>query len=421
MANEETKKVVEEILITMLPILNEYQRRILMGTVASSLGFGGTTFVQGITGSSKDTIRAGIKEQKIIQVNENSTPTYPNRIRKEGGGRKSAKEKNPELYKRIEEIISKSGEPQKILKWTTCSLRKIAKELLTYEIKVSQNIVSRALDAMGYCKQQNPQIDQVGKQHLDREAQFKFIDIKADEFLTNGDPVISIDLKKNGIIGNFENIGSEYRSNKDPRQVLDLEFPIPELEKVSPYGVYVSNAHTSFVNIGSSHALPELAGESITQWWRCVGKQNFPNAKKLFITCDSGVSNGCRGSLWEYYLQELSNKTGLEIHISSFPTGTSKWNKIEHRLFCYILKNSQDQSLVELEAVVNLIGTTTTEKGLKVKCIADNNVYEASKKISEGQKENLNIEFVAPNEKWNYIIKPNDHGYYDVGNNGGDY
>lgn len=411
MANEETKKVVEEILTTMMPILNEYQRRTLMGTVASSLGYGGTTFVQSVTGSSKDTIRVGRKEQKTIQENENSKSIYPNRIRKEGGGRKSAKEKNPQLYEKIEEIITKNsttyGDPQKTLKWTTLSLRKIAKELLEYGIKVSQNIVSRALDALGYSKQQNQKMYQVGKQHPDRDAQFKFIDGKTDEFLNSGDPVISIDTKKKENIGNFKNNGSEYRKVNNPRQVLDHDFPLPELGKVSPYGVYVLNDNTGFVNLGTSHDTPEFAGESVAQWWRCVGKHNFPNAKKLFITCDSGGSNGSRVWLWNHYVQELSNETGMEIHVSHFPTGTSKWNKIEHRLFCYILKNWQGQPLVDIETVVKLIGSTTTEKCLKVKCIVDNDVYEIGKKITEEQKQNLNIEFVGPNEKWNYIIKPN--------------
>ena len=208
-------------------------------------------------------------------------------------------------------------------------------------------------------------------------------------------------------IGNFKNNGSEYRPTNDPRKVLDHDFPLPELGKVAPYGVYVLNDNTGFVNLGLSHDTPEFAGESIRLWWRCVGRHTFPDTKRLYITCDSGGSNGCRVWLWKHSIQEFSNETGLEIHVSHFPTGTSKWNKIEHRLFCYISKNWQGQPLIDIETVVNLIGSTTTEKGLTVKCLVDPNYYEPSTKITEEQKKALNIEFIGPNHKWNYIIRPN--------------
>ena len=410
-ASEETKYAVKQILIKMLPILDEYQRRILLGSAASALGHGGTAFVRNVTGSSKDTIRSGIAETTANTTDNGITLTHPEKLRSPGAGRKSALEKNPLLYTKIEEIVNQSGDtygdPQKPLRWTTWSLRKIAGELLKYGITVSQNVVSRALDALGYSKQQNQKMYQVGEQHPDRDAQFRFINETSSEFLANGEPVISIDTKKKENVGNFKNAGAEYRPTKNPRKVLDHDFPFPELGKVSPYGVYVLNDNTGFVNLGLSHDTPEFAGESVAQWWRCVGKNTFPNAKRLYITCDSGGSNGCRIWLWKHYLQELANETQMEIHVSHFPTGTSKWNKVEHRLFCYISKNWQGQPLIDIETIVNLIGSTTTEKGLTVICRVDEKHYETGKKITEEQKANLNIEFVGPNEKWNYIVRPN--------------
>ena len=410
-ASEETKDAVKQILVKMLPVLDEYQRRILLGSAASALGHGGTTFVRNVTGSSKDTIRAGIAEITANTSDNSTTLTHPKKLRKPGAGRKSALEKNPLLYTKIEEIINQSGDtygdPQKPLRWTTWSLRKIASELLKYGITVSQNVVSRALDALGYSKQQNQKMYQVDEQHPDRDAQFRFINETSSEFLSNGEPVISIDTKKKENVGNFKNAGAEYRPIGRPRKVLDHDFPIPELGKVSPYGVYVLNDNTGFVNLGISHDTPEFAAESVAQWWRCVGKNTFPNAQRLYITCDSGGSNGCRIWLWKHYLQELANETQMEIHVSHFPTGTSKWNKVEHRLFCYISKNWQGQPLIDIETIVNLIGSTTTEEGLTVICRVDDNHYETGKKITEEQKANLNIEFVGPNEKWNYIVRPN--------------
>ena len=395
----------------MSPYLNEKQKRLLYGSAAAALGHGGIAFVNEVTGSARNTIVSGM--ESISSDNEEiENSSDMKRIRKEGGGRKKSLEKYPLLYEKIEEIITKSGDtygdPEKPLRWTTWSLRKIAAELVNFGMIVSQNIVSRALDVLGYSKQQNQKMYQVGEQHPDRDAQFQYINKLSSDFLDNGEPVISIDAKKKENIGNFKNNGSEYRPVKDPRKVLDHDFPLQELGKVAPYGVYVLNNNTGFVNLGISHDTPEFAGESIAQWWHCVGKNTFPNAKRLFITCDSGGSNGCRIWLWKHYVQELANETQMEIHVSHFPTGTSKWNKIEHRLFCYISRNWQGQPLVDIEIVVNFIGSTTTEKGLRVICRVDENHYETGRKITEEQRSKINIEFVGPNENWNYIIRPNN-------------
>ena len=260
---------------------------------------------------------------------------------------------------------------------------------------------------MGYSRQQNQKMCQIGDQHPDRDAQFRYINETAEQFLEAGNPVISIDTKKKENIGNFKNNGSEYRPKGEPRRVLDHDFPLPELGKVAPYGVYVLNNNTGFINLGISHDTPEFAGESVRAWWNTIGKNTFPNAKRIYVTCDNGGSNGSRIWLFKYYLQEISNETGLEIHVSHFPPGTSKWNKIEHRLFCYISKNWQGQPLIDIETVVNLISSTKTKTGLEVVCRVDANTYETGLKITEEQKKTLNITFVGPNEKCNYIIKPN--------------
>lgn len=410
-ASSETKLAISKILVELIPCLDEKQRRIFCGRAAKVLGHGGVSFVHKLTGMSRSTIISGLNEVISSGGTNDTSGNEKYRIRNPGAGRKSAFEKYPDLYERIEEIINKNGDtygnPENPLRWTTWSLRKIAKELVNYGINVSQNIVSRALEVLGYSKQQNKKMYQVGDPPPDRDAQFCFINNTSSDFLSHGDPVISVDTKKKENVGNFKNNGAEYRPVKEPRKVLDHDFPLSSLGKVAPYGVYVLNDNTGFINLGLNHDTPEFAGESVAQWWRCVGKHTFPNSKRIYITCDGGGSNGCRIWLWKHYMQELANETQMDIHISHFPTGASKWNKIEHRLFCYISKNWQGQPLIDIETIVNLIGSTSTNKGLSVVCRVDEKQYETGKKITEEQKSNLNIEFVGPNQKWNYIIRPN--------------
>lgn len=418
-ANQDIKNFASTILVEMMPILDEKQQRHLSGIIASALGYGGVSFVNSITGQSRNTIVAGTDyDAQSDDVEIDNSPEQPTsktstkrteRIRRPGGGRKPIEAKYPDLEEKIEEIISDDtyGNPEKPLRYTSKSLRKIAEALMEKGINVCHVIVAKALEKLGYSRQQNQKMKQLGSQHPDRDAQFRFINDTAEEFLNNEEPVISVDTKKKENIGNFKNNGSEYRPKKDPRQVLDHDFPLPELGKVAPYGIYVLNNNTGFINLGISHDTPEFAGESVYQWWQNIGKNTFPNAKRLYITCDGGGSNGSRVWLWKYYLQELSNDTGLEIHVSHFPPGTSKWNKVEHRLFCYISKNWQGQPLIDIETTISLIGSTTTKKGLTVKCRLDENHYETGKKITEEQKNQLNIIFNGPNEKWNYIIMPN--------------
>ena len=418
-----TKRILTDILDEMLPILNELQKRKLTGVIASSLGHGGVTFVNQVSGISRKTIRKGKSENNnpsAASHNNSSSgdenlgaanASHEERQRKPGGGRKRKEESIPDLKEKILSIIEDNtyGDPMKVLHWTTLSLRDISSCLdKRYGIKVNHCVVSRLLDEMDYSKQQNQKMLQLGKQHPDRDAQFKYINEQTTMFLEAGMPVISIDTKKKENIGNFKNKGKEYRKKKDARKVLDHDFPIKELGSVAPYGIYVINNNTGFVNLGTSHDTPEFAESSVLRWWNCVGKESFPETKKIYIVSDGGGSNGYRIWLWKIYLQELSNTTGLELHVSHLPPGTSKWNKIEHRLFCYISKNWEGKPLIDIETVVNLIGSTTTKTGLKVICKLDNNNYETGKKYTEEQKESLNIEYTGPNKEWNYIIRPNE-------------
>jgi hypothetical protein len=382
--------------------LNEMQRRHYAATLANVYGYGGATVVHEISGLALNTITAGKKEL------ESPIKQAPGRIRKESGGPKFLEEIYPEIGERIREIIDGStyGNPEKVLSWTTESLRSIQKKLgEKHNISVSHVTVGRILEAMGYSKQANQKMLQVGEPHPDRNAQFEYIDKKTKAFIDAGEPVISVDTKKKENIGNFKNSGQEYRRNNEPREVLDHDFPIEELGKIAPYGVYNLNYNIGFVNLGTSKDTAEFAVESISRWWETVGKHTFPEATKLMITCDCGGSNGYKTRLWKYQLSQLAIRIGREIHVSHFPPGTSKWNKVEHRLFCYISKNWQGKPLVSVEAAVNLIGSTTTTTGLKVICRRDDTVYELAKTVSDEVFKSINIDKIEPLQNWNYMFR----------------
>ncbi len=398
-ASADVVEFAKKVLIEFGPALNENDRRLFYGVVAEGLGYGGTTFVASVTGASRNTVSAGM---------DDIDKPRDGRIRKEGGGRKKAAEKNSLLLEYVENIVREStyGNPENPLTWTNLSLRDIAEEVKKrYGIAVSHTTIGKLLEMLGYSKQKNQKMMQVGKEHPDRDKQFKHINETSKEFLDQGLPVISVDTKKKELIGGFSNNGSEYRENGDARITLDHDFEIKDLGKIVPYGVYVVNNNTGFVNLGTNSDTAEFASESILQWWLHVGAETFPDADKIYITCDGGGSNSARTWLWKANLQRLADETGLEIHVSHFPPGTSKWNKIEHRLFCYISKNCVGKPLYDIKTAVNLIGSTTTKKGLTVKCIVDRKVYEKGLKVTDEEKEKINITFVG-DMPWNYIIKP---------------
>jgi len=393
---------MEERILRMMPLLNERLLRQYLANEAMSYGRGGITIVSRISGVSRTTITAGINEMRSGDFVEDT-------VRRSGGGRKSAEVKHPDIKEIIRKIIDGKtyGDPMRVLSYTTESLRKIASELLEkHGFSVSHVTVGDILDSMGYHKQANQKMLQKGKPHPDRNAQFEYINAVAAEYLKIGEPVISVDTKKKENIGNFKNPGQEYRTSKSPRKVLDHDFPIKELGKIAPYGVYNVNNNVGFVNIGTSHDTSEFAVESISRWWGTVGKHTFPNAKKLYITADCGGGNGNRARMWKYQLQQFANHTGLEIHVSHYPPGTSKWNKVEHRLFCYISKNWQGKPLVDVQTAIDLIGGTRTTAGLSVICVRDNTEYELAIKVSDEEFESIILLDIPPFVSWNYRILP---------------
>jgi hypothetical protein len=386
----------------MAPALDERQRRAYAATLANIYGYGGATFVHQQTGIALNTITAGKRDaQKGLDENKG-------RVRRYGGGPKLVERNNPQIEYYIRSIVDAHtyGDPQRILSWTTESLRKISEELFfSHKLKISHVTVSSILESMGYSKQANQKMLQLGKSHPDRNAQFEFINAKAKDFLNRGLPVISVDTKKKELIGNFKNNGGECRRKGDPRKVLGHDFPLSELGKIAPYGIYNLNRNIGFVNLGTSHDTSEFAAESVSRWWECLGKNTFHNSKELFITCDCGGSNGNRRKIWKYQLSQLASRAALDIHVSHFPPGTSKWNKVEHKLFCYTPKNWAGKSFVDLQTAVNLIGSTTTRQGLRVICAQDDSVYELAKKVTDEEYDSIPLTRIQPFEQWNYIIR----------------
>ncbi len=319
--NEKAAGIIEQVFKTMPQLLDEHQRRLLAASIAKGYGHGGIKCVSNASGMDVRTIRSGIRE-----IDSGSASfSGQGKIRKSGAGRKAVKQLQPELLNDIETIIENNtyGDPQKVISWTNLSLRNISSILEgRFGIVAGKDIVSRALEELGYSKQVNQKMIQVGSQHIDRDAQFQYINTKAQEFIDAGNPVISTDTKKKELVGNFKNSGAEYRPSKSARKVLDHDFPLPDLGKVTPYGVYLVNKNAGFVNLGTDHDTSAFAVESIRRWWNIVGNPTYPNAKSLYINCDGGGSNGWRIRLWKYELALLAQETGLEIHVSHYPPGT---------------------------------------------------------------------------------------------------
>lgn len=392
------------LLINKLP--NEKERRVLLKGAAKVYGYGGLGRVKRLTNIAYSTLKKG------SDVNAARNSLEDRHIRQPGGGRKKATTNNPAIKQHIAEIIDgyELGNPENDRDHRVgraMSLRKIAATLESkYRIKINYVTVQNILEEMHISKQVNRKEEQVGKPNPDRSAQFEFLVKTQREYLAAGDPVISVDTKKKENIGNFKNNGQEYRPAKQARRTLDHDFPLPELGKVNPYGVYVLNDNTGFVNLGTDHDTPAFALESIRRWWDTLGKPTFPESKRLYITCDGGGSNGSRVRAWKCELQEFANYSGLEIMVSHYPPGTSKWNKIEHRMFCYITKNWQGKPLIDIQTVIYLIGNTTTQTGLKMNCVVDTNKYPTGRKVSDEEFYSLNIFPCETLGKWNYIIKP---------------
>ena len=401
MMNTLSRQEIENIKVVTKQ-MTEKERRQFLYRKGMELGIGGLRYIRDIFHISYESLYHARDEIKRGDVWE-----YGSRIRAKGAGRKPIQEKYPDINRKVLSIVDPEtyGTPTKTIKWTTLSLRKICDELSKDDIIVSHSTVQKILDEEGYSRQRNKKAEQVGEPDPDRNEQFIFIDQTANEFLESGDPVISVDTKKKENLGNFANNGTEYRKKGNPRRTLDHDFPLQELGKVAPYGIYCLNDNTGFVNLGTDHDTSEFAMMSILHWWLRIGMTNFPNSKRIFITCDCGGSNRSRGQLWKEQMYQFSVMTGLEVYISHFPTGCSKWNKVEHRLFAYISKSWQGQPLIDIETCVSLISGTKTATGLKVDCRVDYNKYPLSKRCYS--KKEFSMLPIKPNgnlEKWNYII-----------------
>lgn len=398
------QKTIEKIQM-MLPILNEKQKRLYLASEALEIGHGGISQVSRASGMARSVITAGIKEIRSGDINVISIDSP---IRRKGAGRKPITETQPGIEDALERLVSNDtfGNPENPLRWTTKSLRKLAEELREEGFKIAYRKVGYLLEDMGYSLQMNQKMNQVGKEHPDRNEQFEHINEKVKAFQAFELPAISIDCKKKELVGSFKNVGAEYALAKHPKKVLDHDFPLPDKGKAAPYGVYDIAANEGFVNVGISADTAQFAVASIRNWWLSMGKERYPNADKLLITADGGGSNGSRNRLWKTELQAFANETGLAISVCHFPPGTSKWNKIEHRMFSQISKNWRGRPLETLEIIVSLIAATTTNTGLSIRCQLDLNQYAKGLKVTDEELSFVRIIGDEFHPNWNYTIFP---------------
>lgn len=402
----QTEDLLREKYRLLLPHLNEKERRLVLASDAKSYGRGGLSLISKIVGVSRVTLNSGLRDlEKKIDSDKKNQKT----IRKSGGGRKKETVKNVELQKTIEEIVSPHtmGDPMKTLQWTSKSLRNIAGLAKERGFTVSHELVKRILKELGYSLQSNRKTHEGGK-HEDRNAQFEHINRISTSFLKDNQPVISVDCKKKEVLGNLKNNGKDWFVKKEPTQVKVYDFIDKNLGKAIPYGVYDLANNEGWVSVGVSSDTASFAVASIRSWWHEMGKRQFPNATQIYITADGGGSNSSRSKLWKKELQLFANETKLEITVSHYPPGTSKWNKIEHKLFSYISMNWRAKPLLTLQIVVNLIASTTTKKGLKVNAKIDESIYKKGIVVTKEELDQIEITKNEFHGEWNYIIKPNN-------------
>jgi hypothetical protein len=399
----ETDEIIKARIEAVLPMLNERQARIYLSAEAQSIGWGGKSKIAQLASVTRRTIAKGETESLLKEDNAPQT-----RIRKVGGGRKKVIEHHPEILQAIEDIVSPHtmGDPMNPLIWTSKSIRKITAELLVLGYKVSHEVVRQCLIELGYSLQANKKTKE-GGDSPDRDAQFEHINKIAKEFAESNDPVISVDCKKKELVGEYKNNGQEWTPTKSPTEVNVYDFIDKTNGKASPYGVYDIRNNRGWVNVGTSSDTAAFAVSTIRDWWNQEGSILYPSSNRLYINADGGGSNGSRNHLWKSELQQFSNESGLSIYVSHFPPGTSKWNKIEHRLFAYISKNWRAKPLTSLLVIISLIGATTTTTGLTVNAKLDEKIYLTGIKVTEQEKEKLNITRNDFHGEWNYVIAPN--------------
>jgi transposase len=392
----------------LLPFLDERMRRLVATAESEAIGYGGVTAVARATGVSRRAIIEGVKELHQPKAARKSPPAQP-RIRRHGAGRKRTAEKDATLLEDLDRLVDPAtrGDPESPLRWTCKSVRRLAEELQQEGHAVSYQTVAELLHDLDYSLQANQKTLE-GSQHADRDEQFEHINRKAQRYLKQGQPVISVDTKKKELVGGFKNAGREWQLKGQPEavRVHDFEIREPDKGKVAPYGVYDLGQNVGWVSVGVDHDTASFAVESIRRWWRWMGRPSYPKATRLLITADSGGSNGARVRLWKWELQQLADETGLEMSVSHFPPGTSKWNKIEHRLFSFISQNWRGKPLISHEVIINLIAATTSKTGLSVKSALDVNLYPAGVKVSDQQMAELRLRRDRFHGDWNYSLLP---------------
>jgi DNA-binding phage protein len=390
----------------LYPLMTERLRRQWAACEAQTLGRGGITVVAEATGLSRTTIWTGLREiRQRAERPQDDLP--PDRVRAAGGGRHLLAENDPALLQALDALVEPTtrGDPQSPLRWTCLSTRHLAKTLSGQGHDVSHQTVALLLDELGYSLQANRKTRE-GQNHPDRNAQFEYIDQKVRTFQRQGQPVVSVDAKKKELVGDFRNSGREYRPNRDPEKVRSKDFPDKKLGKVVPEGVYDLSRNEGWVSVGIDHDTAEFAKMSLGRWWQEMGSLVYPEADRILITSDAGGSNGYRVRLWKVMLQKWADETGLRLSVCHFPPGTSKWNKIEHRMFCHITKNWRGRPLLSRAIVVNLIGNTKTEAGLHIQAELDTQKYPLGVKVSEEALAAVQIKEDKFHGEWNYTITP---------------
>lgn len=402
MRNEDMIETVRKKFERLAGVLDERGRRVWAAVEAEALGYGGQSIVAKATGLSRTTLH-----HEGLEKAQDPPANHRVRIREAGGGRKKLIQQEPKLLSALEALVEPTtrGDPESALRWTCRSTRQLAAALKAQGYRIGHQTVASLLDALGYSLQGNQKTTE-GSSHPDRDAQFKYIQRRVEEFRSRGQPVVSVDTKKKEHIGDFKNNGKEWRPKGNPERVRVYDFVDKTLGKANPYGVYDTTANVGWVSVGVDHDTAEFAVETLRRWWEKMGRSRYPSAAELLVTADGGGSNGARVRLWKVALQRLADQTGLHISVCHFPPGTSKWNKIEHRMFSYISLNWRGKPLISHEVIVNLIAGTTTRTGLKIQAELDTNVYPKGIQVTDKELEKVQIQKADFHGEWNYTILP---------------
>ena len=387
------------------PVMDERMRRQWAASEAVALGWGGVSAVSCATGLARNTVAAGVRELQYREQHPEEVVTFRQRV--PGGGRKPLTETDPALMQALEALVAPMtrGHPESPLRWTCKSTLKLSEELRRQNHPVTDRTVAALLKQAGYSLQAN-QKTREGSNHPDRNAQFEYISRRVLSQQRRGEPVVSVDTKKKELVGEFKNAGREWEPKGTPREVNTHDFPDKKLGKAIPYGVYDLASNAGWVSVGIDHDTAEFAVASIRRWWTEMGAERFPRATKLMITADGGGSNSSRNRLWKKSLQGLADEVQLKLEVCHFPPGTSKWNKIEHRMFCFITKNWRGRPLTSYEVIVNLIASTNTTTGLMVKAALDSNTYNVGVKVTDDELGKLKVTPAKFHGEWNYTIRP---------------